>query len=101
MWSVGVITYLMLVGKLPFDGKTDKQVIKKVRLGEVDFAYYKFLQLTEEAQSFIRSLLTYSPIRRINAENAINHPWITLWVKNENNVAMMSALKNLSNISSY
>jgi calcium-dependent protein kinase len=78
MWSVGVILYVMLVGKLPFDGKTDKEVIKKVRIGEIDFSNYKFLQLSEEAKNFLKQLLTYTPIRRISAMNAINHPWITL-----------------------
>jgi len=36
MWSIGIILYILLTGKPPFDGADDKQIIKKVRHGRYD-----------------------------------------------------------------
>ena len=38
MWSVGVILFILLTGKPPFDGKSDKEIIKKVRKGQFDMS---------------------------------------------------------------
>jgi serine/threonine protein kinase len=45
----------------------------------------------------LRQLLTYDPMRRISADEALRHPWIKLFSKGDNNEeATMLALVNLS-----
>lgn len=36
IWSIGVILYILLSGKPPFDGKDDREIVRKVRMGNID-----------------------------------------------------------------
>lgn len=33
MWSLGVVMYILLSGKPPFDGEEDSDILKKVKVG--------------------------------------------------------------------
>jgi calcium-dependent protein kinase len=76
LWSVGVIAYVMLSGELPFDGKSDKVVIKQVRRAEVKFYDDLFEHTSEGAKAFVGALLEKNPKRRLDAQGALAHPWL-------------------------
>jgi hypothetical protein len=74
MWSIGVITYMILCGQAPFDGETDQARLTAVRRGV--FTYPGHANLSPEAVSFIDGLLTVDPYRRLDAVGALQHPWL-------------------------
>lgn len=76
MWSVGVVTYLMLRGKLPFDSKEKHVLIEKTIAAEVDLTSEYWGKFTPYASDFLEKLLTKNVDSRLNVDQALQHPWI-------------------------
>ncbi|XP_076638516.1 obscurin isoform X8 [Colletes latitarsis] len=75
MWSVGIITYILLSGISPFRGFNDKETLMKIREGKWEFDD-RWSNISEEGKDFIRLLLMYNCDRRMDVKAALTHPWI-------------------------
>ncbi|XP_047356867.1 obscurin isoform X7 [Vespa velutina] len=75
MWSVGIITYILLSGISPFRGVNDRETLTKIRQGAWDFDD-RWKNISNEAKDFIRSLLVYNVDKRMNIKTALKHPWL-------------------------
>ena len=78
LWSVGVIMFIMLSGAPPFDGGSDKEIIKKVKAGKYNFNAYQWDYVSDEAMDLIDHLLMMNPAQRYSAEDALKHDWFNL-----------------------
>ncbi|XP_014816737.1 PREDICTED: death-associated protein kinase 2-like [Calidris pugnax] len=76
MWSIGVITYILLSGLSPFQGETDAETLSNVVAGAYEFEERCFSQTSEMAKDFIRQLLVKEPEHRMTATECLVHPWI-------------------------
>jgi calcium-dependent protein kinase len=76
MWSIGVITHILLSGCPPFDGDTDHQIFESVKLGFFNFSAPEWDDVSSAAKDFIRCLLRRDPSKRLTASEALSHPWI-------------------------
>jgi len=74
-WSIGVILYMTLVGAAPFDGKTDEEIIKRIRIGKYSKNETRFLEHSEEVKDLVSRLLEKDISKRLSAKEALNHPW--------------------------
>jgi len=57
LWSIGVITYITLSGIPPFNGASDQEIMKKVKLGKFSFEDAAWGKVSDEAKDFITQLL--------------------------------------------
>lgn len=77
MWSLGVITYILLGGYPPFIEQNQRELFKKIKRGQYEFHVEYWGQISKEAKDLIAGLLTVDPDRRMSAEKALQNPWIT------------------------
>ena len=75
LWSIGVILYILLTGRPPFDGNDDDEILENVKKGVYDKWAYPFPLLSAHAKDLIFKLLQYDPKKRLSAEQALDHPW--------------------------
>ncbi|XP_029446394.1 myosin light chain kinase family member 4 isoform X2 [Rhinatrema bivittatum] len=77
MWSIGVITYMLLSGLSPFLGEDDNETLNNILACSWDFEDDAFHDISEEAKDFITKLLVKEKCWRISATETLKHPWLS------------------------
>ena len=75
IWAMGVILYEILSGTLPFTGKNDNDLGKKIVFEELKFDKYYWEKRTQFVQDLIKCCLNKYQERRISIDDFINLPW--------------------------
>jgi calcium/calmodulin-dependent protein kinase I len=76
LWSIGVITYVLLCGFPPFYGKSQAQLFEKILNADYDFPEPEWTQISAEAKDFIGHLLVLDVKLRYNTKQCLDHPWL-------------------------
>ncbi|XP_071783482.1 death-associated protein kinase 2 isoform X2 [Centroberyx gerrardi] len=76
IWSIGVITYILLSGLSPFQGEADEETLRNVIAMNYEFEERYFSTTSAMAKDFIQKLLVKNPNDRLTAEECLLHPWI-------------------------
>jgi calcium/calmodulin-dependent protein kinase I len=76
IWSVGVITYILLCGYPPFYGRNDGELFERILRGEYNFPSPDWDGISDEAKDFIKRILVVDPKKRMTSEECFQHPWL-------------------------
>ena len=77
MWSLGVIIYILLGGYPPFIEQNQRELFRKIRKGQYEFHEEYWGSVSDDAKNLISSLLTVDPAKRLTADEAMKHKWMT------------------------
>ena len=75
IWSTGVILYMLIAKKPPFDGKDKDVIYDKILDEEYNKHSRKLLDFSDEVRDLIDKLLEKDMDKRPSAKEALNHPW--------------------------
>jgi len=75
IWSMGVILFYMLSGKLPFRGHKEQEVAEKIVYDPLEFDDDDWETRSQKVQDLISCCLEKKKEDRITIDKFINHPW--------------------------
>ena len=77
LWSIGIITFLLLCGYLPFDDKhSEREIARQTIQDPVPYESKIWSKLSPEAKTFVDGLLQKKPEKRYTIKEVLEHPWI-------------------------
>ncbi|XP_011023116.1 PREDICTED: CDPK-related kinase 3 isoform X1 [Populus euphratica] len=76
IWSIGVITYILLCGSRPFWARTESGIFRAVLRSDPNFEDVPWPSVTPEAKDFVKRLLNKDYRKRMTAVQALTHPWL-------------------------
>ena len=97
LWSIAVIAFMLLSSQMPFYGKDQNVVIKKILSGKYRMLGRSWQKVSEEGKNFVRSLLVYDPNDRPSAGTALKHNWISQVFSNDSTHSSDQELEEMEN----
>ncbi|XP_077234200.1 CDPK-related kinase 3-like [Tasmannia lanceolata] len=76
IWSIGVITYILLCGSRPFWARTESGIFRAVLRADPNFDDSPWPAVSPEAKDFVKRLLNKDYRKRMTAAQALGHPWL-------------------------
>ncbi|XP_044493204.1 CDPK-related kinase 3 [Mangifera indica] len=76
IWSIGVITYILLCGSRPFWARTESGIFRAVLRSDPNFDDLPWPSVSPEAKDFVKRLLNKDFRKRMTAVQALTHPWL-------------------------
>ncbi|GAA6092164.1 myosin light chain kinase 2, skeletal/cardiac muscle isoform X2 [Tachysurus ichikawai] len=76
MWTLGVVTYMLLSGLSPFLGDDDSETLNNVLTVNWYFDEETFEHVSAEAKDFVSNLLIKERGGRLSAAQCLKHPWL-------------------------
>jgi hypothetical protein len=77
LWSIGIITFLLLCGYLPFDDKhSEREIARQTIQDPVPYEEKIWNKYSPEAKAFVDGLLQKKPEKRYTIKEILEHPWI-------------------------
>ncbi|TID28222.1 hypothetical protein CANINC_002655 [Pichia inconspicua] len=77
MWSIGCLLFVMLTAHLPFSGSAQDSLFKNIVAGVYHHKLLETMKVSLEGRDFISRLLEVNVTLRLNAAQALCHPWIS------------------------
>mmetsp|Transcript_57187 Transcript_57187/g.90653 ORF Transcript_57187/g.90653 Transcript_57187/m.90653 type:complete len:597 (+) Transcript_57187:66-1856(+) len=75
MWSMGVIAYILLSGRMPFEG-SEEQMMIKTKSGDYSMTSNEWHGISADGKDFVSKLMEKDVAGRLSAEEALQHRWI-------------------------
>jgi calcium-dependent protein kinase len=76
IWSLGVITYILLCGYPPFSGRNRVEIQNEIRAARFQFHLPEWENISLQAQDLITKMLQLRPRMRVTPDQILQHPWI-------------------------
>ena len=93
VWSIGVITYILLCGYPPFHDDNHNALFRKIKKGKYQFDSPYWDHISESAKDLITKMLVVDPEKRSTAAELLQHQWVV--EKDVATVQLTSALEEL------
>ncbi|EIW67878.1 hypothetical protein TREMEDRAFT_72042 [Tremella mesenterica DSM 1558] len=73
VWSFGIVLYVLVCGKVPFDDQSMPALHAKIKRGLVEYPAW----LSTECKSILARMLVTNPADRATLQEVMNHPFMT------------------------
>ena len=97
LFAIGIITYLLVAGFLPFDHETsEKEIARQTVYEPTPFPSSIWKNISIEAKMFVDNLLNKDPEKRMSIDEVLQHKWLQKFHKEEKVVFQRRKSRELS-----
>ena len=78
MWGLGLLLYILIAGKMPFNGRNSSELFKEIREKELIFEpTFLWSRVSDNCRNFVKQLFQKDPDDRMTADAAVQHEWLS------------------------